>query len=268
LVFILSGYAIYLAWVRHEVASGILLALGFCVKPTSAVAVVPLLVLYGRKKSILTFLGASALITSCAALVMSRINPVWKLDYANNLQFLFGPDGAASFWTKNLGRFDLVNLQVPFYAIVHSVPIANLLAVAASAILATLWILLFFLRRGTKSDWSWLAVSSLVLLGLLPVYQRNYNAGFVLFAAMWAFENIHEALAKAALLVSGVFLIPGEAILRKAGLADRLSGSALWNSLVMSQLTWGIVTVIIICYVYELKKVSVGCPSAACAARA
>lgn len=253
LVFLLSGYALYLAWIRYELVAGVLLALGFCMKPTSAMAVVTVLVLYGRRRSILAFLGVSGAIAGCAAMLLSHIDSGWRLDYAKNLQFLFGPNGAASFWTANPGRFDLVNLQVPAYAVVHSVPIANLLAIVVSAVFGVIWLLLFFVDRDTRDDWYWLGASSLLLVALLPVYQRNYNTAVILFAVMWAFRNLHEALAKAVLVVSGLFLIPGEAMLRKEGLADRLSDSTLWNALIMSQATWAIVTVIVLCSLYKAR---------------
>jgi hypothetical protein len=254
MVFILCGYAMYLAFFRDGPACGVLLALGFCVKPTSALAAVLIVLLYRRIESFLAFLGVSALIAGCTAIVISHVSPLWKADYQSNLRFLFGPNGAATFATQNPARFDLVNLQVPFYSLLNNVRSANFLAWSVSALLAIFWLILFSRGRSIKPASYWLGVGSLSLLALLPVYQRNYNAGVILFVAVWAFENIHETLARAALLVSGMFLIPGEAILRKSGLAERFSGSTLWNSLVMPQLTWAIVAVVVLCLLYKGKR--------------
>jgi hypothetical protein len=254
LALVLCGYALYLAYMGDHPACGILLALGFCVKPTSALAAVLIVLLYGRKKCVLVFLAVSALMAGCAAIVMFHINPHWKADYQNNLGFLFGPNGGANFTTQNLDRFDLINLQMPFYSILHNARAANCLAWTVALLLAMVWLCLFLRGRNFKPASYWLGVGSLSLLALLPVYQRNYNAGVILFVAVWAFGNIHETLARAALLTGGVFLIPGEAILRRTGLADRFSGSALWNSLAMSQLSWAIVVVVVLCLLVQWKS--------------
>jgi hypothetical protein len=254
LALVLCGYALYLAYIGDHPACGVLLALGFCVKPTSALAAVLIVLLYGRKKSLLSFLALSALIAGCAAIVMFHINPHWKADYQNNLGFLFGPNGGANFTTQNADRFDLINLQMPFYSILHNALAANCLAWAVSLLLAIVWLCLFLRGRSLNSSSYWLAAGSLSLLALLPVYQRNYNAGVILFVAVWAFENIHETLARAALLTGAVFLIPGEAILRRTGLADRFSDSALWNSLAMSQLSWAILAVVVLCLLLQWKS--------------
>jgi len=145
---------------------------------------------------------------------------------------------------------------VPFYSLFNSIRAANLLAWAVSALLAIFWIPLFLRGRGFNSGAYWLGLGSLSLLALLPAYQRNYNAGVILFIALWAFKNIQEPLAQAALLVSAPFLIPGEAILRRTGLAYRFSGNALWNVLAMSQLTCAIIAVLVLCLLCQWKRIS------------
>ena len=258
MVFLLCGYALYCARLRDSTISGIFLALGFCVKPTTALAAVLIVLLYGRIKSVLAFLGASALIVGCTAIAMSHIGPLWKTDYQNNLRLFFGRNGPNNFATHNLARFDMVNLQVPIYSVFHDIRAANLLAWAISAALAIVWLLLFLRGRTCKPDTYWIGVGSMSLLALLPVYQRNYNAGVILFVVLWAFDNLHEPLARAVLLLSGIFLIPGEALLRRTGFADRFSGSVLWNLFAMSQLTWAVVAVLVLCFLYKWKRNTLG----------
>jgi hypothetical protein len=247
MVLVLCGYALYLAYGGDRVACGILLSLAFCVKPASALATVAIILLYGRIRSALTFLGVSALITSCAALAMLHVDQQWRTDYQSNLQALFHHNGAADFTASNAGRFDLVNLQVPLYSVFGSVRVADTLAIGATAALLVSWLFLFRRDSILRADTYWLSAGTLCLIGLLPVYQRNYNAGIILFVAVWAFQNIHELHAKAVLLASIAFLFPGEAFLRRTGLDMRFSGNALWDGFVMSELTWSIVAVIIVC---------------------
>jgi hypothetical protein len=252
---ILCGYALYLAYGGDvPVACGILLSIAFCVKPASALAAVAIILLYRRTKSAVVFLAASALVAGIAAGAMLHISPQWKSDYQDNLQVLFHQNGAADFAANNSGRFDLVNLQVPLYTMSGSLRVANFLAIGTFAALLLLWLLLFFNKREFRADTYWLSAGSLCLIGLLPVYQRNYNAEVILFVAVWAFQNIHETYAKAALLASIAFLVPGEAFLRRAGLDTRFSGNALWGGFVMSQLTWSIMAVIVICFLAKLGK--------------
>jgi len=99
LVFVLCGYALYLAYMHDGTTGGILLAIACCIKPASALAAVLIVLLYRRKKSVLAFLAASALIAGCTALVLLHIGPLWWVDYQTNLAFLFGPTGAANFAT-------------------------------------------------------------------------------------------------------------------------------------------------------------------------
>jgi hypothetical protein len=232
MVFLLCGYALYCARLRDSTISGIFLALGFCVKPTTALAAVLIVLLYGRIKSVLAFLGASSLIVGCTAIAMSHIGPLWKTDYQNNLRLFFGRNGPNNFATHNLARFDMVNLQVPIYSVFHDIRAANLLAWAISAALAIVWLLLFLRGRTCKPDTYWIGVGSMSLLALLPVYQRNYNAGVILFVVLWAFDNLHEPLARAVLL--------------------------LWNLFAMSQLTWAVVAVLVLCFLYKWKRNTLG----------
>ena len=74
-----------------------------------------------------------------------------------------------------------------------------------------------------------------------------------MFVALWAFNEIHEVQAKATLLASLAFLLPGKAILQDSGLAAEHSSSILWNLLLMSQLTWSIIAVIAICLSYKAR---------------
>jgi hypothetical protein len=253
-VLIFCGYALYFARRSDAAASGVLLALAFCLKPPAATAAVVLLLLYGRARTILTFFGASCLIVSGTVIIMLHIDPLWRADYRDNLAQVLGHNGAADFAAGGLGRFDLVNLQAPLYTLFQSALAANVVAFSIAATLAAIWLVLF--RRGRKLGTSsyWLAAGTLGLISLLPIYQRNYNCGVILFVAVWAFSNIREPGARASLLVSIPFLVPGEAMLRRSAMAPEISGSTLWTLLLMSQITWSILAVIVISLTYMAQR--------------
>ena len=54
IVFLLCGYGLFLAWRRYEIVSGVLLALALCIKPTSAIAALAAVLLYGRIRAFVT----------------------------------------------------------------------------------------------------------------------------------------------------------------------------------------------------------------------
>lgn len=252
MAFILCGYALYLAYFRDQPISGILLAVAFCAKPTTAIAAVGMLLLCRRTKSMLAFVCVSGFIAGVAAVAMLKINAVWKIDYQGNLHMLFGHNGAADFASDSTGHFDLVNLQVPLFQMFSSVRLANFLAVAIATVLLVVWFSLFRKDSDTRSGSYWLAAGSLCLIALMPVYQRNYNAGVILFVAVWAFDHIREVYGRAALLASVAFLFPGEAILRNTHLDDHLNRT--WRLLLLPQLTWSVLAVTIICCLYRARS--------------
>ena len=252
-VFVLCGYALYISYFSDTAISGILLSIAFCVKPPAAIAAVLLHLFLRRTRAVLAFLGTSVVIACTAAALMLRVDPHWKAAYQDNLQSVLSRNGAADFTANNLARFDAVNLQVPLYTLFHNVQVANSLALAISGTLAILWLILFGRNRSITTGSYWLVAGTLSLVALLPVYQRSYNCGVIVFVALWAFNEIHEVQAKATLLASLAFLLPGKAILQDSGLAAEHSSSILWNLLLMSQLTWSIIAVIAICLSYKAR---------------
>jgi hypothetical protein len=254
-VFLACGYALFLSWRRYEIAAGVLLTLGFCVKPTGAIAAFVIVLVYERWVTCVTCVGLSAAVAAGSAIAMSHVDTVWKVDYVKNIAFLFGPGGDANF-TSGGGNFDLVNLQLPIYVLSGSTNIANVVTAVVAVSLVAVWLILFLRSRAVARQWNWLGASSLLLIALLPLYQRNYNAGVIVFAAMWAFRSLdfRDSWTKLASLAGLVFLVPGEAILRHLNFALRFQSNALWNFAVMSQLTWAIVLAILCCFGVSLRQ--------------
>ncbi len=256
LAFTLCAAALLFAERKLETVAGVLLALGCCLKPTSAPASVLVLLLYGRRRTICVALSTGIAIAGAALLQMAGVDPAWELDYQDNLKFMFGPLGGASFITASEGRFDLLNLQVPMYAILRSAFAANAAAWTISALLGGIWLYLFLASGAGSRAWDWSAIGAISLIGLLPVYQRNYNIAVVLFALLWAFQSLHLPTAKAVLLLCGFFLFPGEALIRNLGASASLRNNLWWNVLVMSQATWAVVAIVclLLCSQYNQRS--------------
>lgn len=243
LAFILCMYSVLAAQERKDIAAGVLLALALCIKPTSGIGILVYTLFCRRWRLISALAGVTSLVFAAAMVRMLQIPPVWKISYRENVAYLFGHDGAANFASPGEAHFDLLNLQVPFFEISHSTRWANSLSWITIGILGAVWMLLILSNRKLLQDSATLSVA--VLLGLLPIYQRNYNAGFVLLALLWVFQNFHRPLAKGIIAVSTVFLLPGEALLRVY--ADHIPlairQSMLWNVIVLPQATWAVLSI-------------------------
>lgn len=209
LTFTLVAYSVLL--VEHKsAAAGILLGLAFCLKPTVAGPVVLLFLCFRCWRSLYFFAGVTGSVFLAAALRLRTI-PGWYSSYLSNVAYLVGPDGAASYITPNEARFDLLNLQVPFYGMTHSIIVSNVLAFGLAGTLFVVWVW----RYRAEKRITWPAVASLTMICLLPVYQRNYCAGFVLFAILWAGHAFSgNKRARVLLAFSIPLLVPGEALLR------------------------------------------------------
>jgi hypothetical protein len=237
-----AGYAVWLASKGRNVSAGVLLALSLCLKPTLAFTLLLACIVMRRWRMVGVCVSVAALVTAGAIVRLESIGGGWWQDYRDNLSYLFGPVGAASFSNTKYARFDLLNLQLPFYELTRSVSAANLLAWVVTGILGAGWIWIFMRRPFLLN---WLPVASALLLGMMPVYQRNYNAGVAIFALLWAFQNIETRLAKAVLVVSSVFLVPGKAILQEVG-SSAMQKSFLWRCFALPQMSWAISAVTVL----------------------
>ncbi len=256
LSFALCGVGLALARRNRSALAGLTLALGFCLKPTTGCAMVLLLLCFGWRRAFAVCAATAAAITAFALLWMQHISASWATSYADNLDYAFGPRGALGFSISGTSRYDDLNLQVPFYSLLGQAHAANLLASGAGLLLVGLWALVFYKGRNLLEPipFTWAAAGSLTLIALLPIYQRNYNAAVIVFAVAWAFQHITRKAVRAILACSVLLLIPGEAILRRSGLAERFQDNTLWNVFVMSQATWAILAVLLILLYVQWKQ--------------
>jgi hypothetical protein len=246
LAFIVCMYSLLLAQKKRDIPAGILLGIALCLKPTSGILIL-LYMLFSKRWRVLCAGGVvTVLITAAAMIRMSSIAPAWRSDYRQNVAYLTGPQGGGNFASPSTLRFDLLNLQVPIFGIVHSKGSADLLTYLLVGALGMVWLTLLIRKRDVLDYWE--ASGALILLGLLPIYQRNYNACFVLVALLWAFQNIRLPIAKWILAVSAIFLLPGEALLRDlyGHIPSAVSQSMLWNVIIMSQATWGVLALVLL----------------------
>jgi hypothetical protein len=246
LVFLLCTYS--LLWSRSGsrralLGAGVLLAVSLCLKPTVGVLLLGTLVLARKWKPVVIGVGAAGVIGAAALLAMRRF-PGWWLDYKENVSALFGPSGPDNF--TNGFRFDILNLQVPFYELTRSVRGANLVSWGLVLVLFGAWFLM--VRRKPSLEGRWGTVAALLILGLLPIYHRNYDSGFVLLAILWGFQRLGTRYGRLVLLFGVVLLFPGESLLRHLG--NRwpvlVRPSFFMDFFVYTQLTWALVGIVVV----------------------
>jgi hypothetical protein len=218
----LSGPVIELAAigtiVPSEIGGGLLTGLALCLKPQLAVWFVLFDLAKRRWKRLVWAFGLFAFLTAIALL---RMPQGWLTTYLENLRYFFAIGDVNDFTVHNPSRFELLNLQVIFYYATRTYRLANILSWMSGAALIILWA-----RRKFESDSVQLA--TIVLIGLLPLYQRIYNAGVLVLLLPYAISHWSETKGKLLLGACGVFLIPGTAILQTLHQGGAISDS-IWN---------------------------------------
>jgi hypothetical protein len=224
------------AALTKEEASGILIGLSLCLKPQLGLLFLLEQVFSKRWRRAGWAISGLVLISVMSLL---RLPPQWIHSYRENLHYFRAPGGVNDFTAANPIRFDLLNLQVILYFLFQNYGLANVISWAIAVALLVVW-----WRRHAD-------LAALVLIGLLPFYQRIYNAGLVMLAIAWGVAHVREWRGKAALLASAIFLAPGAALFQtlheRRWISDfEWNHSLLINLFLGPEATWAILVLIAI----------------------
>lgn len=175
---------------------------------------------------------------------LSRMPSGWLHSYQENLRYFFAIGDVNDFTTRNPSRFDLLNLQPMLYFVTRAYALTNILSWAIAGGLLVLW----WRHRRLLGDAS---LASIVLIGLLPVYQRTYNAGVIALLLPYAISRWPEIKGKLLIAGCGVFLIPGPGILatlhQRYSISDNVWNNSWWFNLIVGpHSTWGILLMIVV----------------------
>ena len=237
-----------------------LLTLSICIKPTLT-PIVLLYLLYKRLwKILIPTITLTTLITATFQLLQPNWN--WLPSLRANIDLLF-TTGVASLLPENLTRSDRIDLQLPTYALTHSLTAAAVLAAVISIALVTLLWRRVPHRRvphdrrsltapivglfspeppspTTQLDQNLLTLSTLLIIGLLPVYQRFYSAILLLIPILWTLRNITLARARWILALCCVFLANTSVLPRRLNLHTPPTGPLhlLMETFLVPHLNW------------------------------
>ena len=206
-----------------------LLTLSLCIKPTLA-PIVLLYLLYKRLwKILIPTITLTALITATFQLLQPNWN--WLPTLRSNIDLLFTTGVTNnSLLPENLTRSDRIDFQLPAYALTHSLNAAATLAALLTLALLALWLITIKKNRlPTAADYAHipldaalphlsslparnldrqlLTLATLLVIGLLPFYQRFYSATLLLIPILWTLRNITLARARWILALCCVFLV-------------------------------------------------------------
>ncbi len=220
---------------------GLTTGLALCLKPQLAVWFLLFEMMKKRWPRVLLACGVFGFMSLVA---ISRMPGGWLDSYRENLRYFFAVGGVNDFTLANPVRFELLNPQVMVYYLTRNYGLANVVIWVLTGCLVFLWT-----RRRWQSDSAQLA--TIVLIGLLPVYQRIYNAGVIVAVLPYAISRWAELKGKLLIAACSVFLIPGIAILqtlyRNHWIGDTVWNGSWWfNLLVGPHASWAILAMIAI----------------------
>jgi Glycosyltransferase family 87 len=232
--------------VRSDVGGGLVTGLALCLKPQLVVWFLIFDMTKIRWKRVAWAITLAGVIFMVA---LARMPNGWLDSYRENLRYFFAVGDVNDFTLRNRVRFELLNLQVIFYFLTRNYQLANILSWLSTASLVVLWF-----RKRHLSDSAQL--TAIVLIGLLPVYQRIYNAGAVLLILPYAISRRAEISGKLLIAECGVFLIPGTAILQTLWthhwISDAVWNQSWWFNLIVGpHATWALLTIIAILLLWQ-----------------
>ena len=250
LVIGLCAIAVWSAMQKHDNGAGILFGIACSIKPQLGAFLVLYYLVRLRWRLFVVAVGCTAVLNAFAVLYLYIKGTPWVDEYVRNATGFVTNNNIDSFASDNLGRFGLINLQVPFFSITRNSQSANLWALAVTIGVLGAWI--FLVLRNTQMD-ELLALGAISTIALLPVYHRAYDAAMLAFPLCWGVVHIAGQMkhfARAGSLLILPFLFPGSAYLQKLALGNKLpysmTSSSVWESLVMPHESWALLLLCIL----------------------
>ena len=225
--------------------SAVLLALSLCLKPTLAPLGLLYLVSSRRWRVLGPIFGVT--IVSCIVFGLLERGTNWYASLLGNVDLLFS-SGVAALGEQNLTRSDRIDFQLPLYGLTHNIHAAALGAGALTVVLLLLWVAASRRPHKVTLDHELLSVSTLLVIGLLPFYQRYYCAVLLLLPALWALRNLQSIHAKIVLTLCSLFLVNTSVLPRLVGLRSSYISFAgrLTEVLVLPHLCWAVLVISVV----------------------
>jgi hypothetical protein len=236
--------AIWAVRCRNDLLAGLLLILAISLKPQIGLPFLIYSVLRRHWRAAAIGVAGIAILAAVAIFRLAAGGTHWMQSYLYDNRVLFSDGSLGDFTEKNPIRFGLINLQVGTYAVLGNRNGANILALAITLILGLVWLFLI-VRRQRHFD-SLLPLSALVVLSLLPVYHRMYDASLLILPLAWSLTALTGPTrnsAKGALLLLALFLVPGGTALEQLTYSGHFAAVQhlwWWDSFVLPHQVWAL----------------------------
>jgi hypothetical protein len=252
---IANGNLITLAWAgalsgallhnTHPLTGNLLLSVAVALKPHIGLPYVISFSCNGKVKNGMIILGLAGIFLFAGVTRMRLAGVAWEHSLTNNVLKSTEIGASNDPGSANPVRHDLINLQRAFYPLVGSARSADWLALLICAGLFGIYLWLQLKPQRAKRPDEMLSLSAVLVISLLPVYHRFYDASLLLLPLAWCFKNWNVATSVAPKIVLGLilpFLIPGAALLKRMMeyqmISRRLAGAWWWETIVMSHQVW------------------------------
>jgi Glycosyltransferase family 87 len=236
--------AVLMADRQWSVMAGVLFAVALGLKPQIGIPFLAYYLVRRRWRVVTTTATVLAILAAIAVFHLAMSPTPWLDNYRYDNRILFAHGSLGDFTKSNPLRFSLVNLQVLLYTFLPDRGGANVAALVVAGILGAFWLYLLLRRADSKSEL--LALGALVVISLLPVYHRLYDASLLIFPLAWslaAWSEPRKRLAKGTLLLILVFLVPGGSALEQLQHTNHLVAlqhSWWWAHIVMPHQVWAL----------------------------
>jgi hypothetical protein len=251
----LGVIAVWTARSRYDLLTATLLAISIGLKPQIGLCFF-LYYLLRRRWNLVAITFAPLVIVAGLGLLRMRLShTLWLSSYINDNRVLLQRGILANFTPINPLRFGLTNLQVVLYPVAGP-DFANILAASLGIILLILWA--FGMHRIRHQDnLELLGLSAIVVVSLLPIYHRFYDAALLVLPLCWLFVSFRTSriLAVLSILLMLPFLVPGGTILQTlqtgGSIPDTLANRWWWQMFVMPHEVWTLLLLAIL-LLYEM----------------
>lgn len=244
LVVALCVAAVWAAGDSRDNLAALLLALAMCLKPQVGLCFLLFFLLQRRWRIARVTSGVCASIALVAVARMSIAGTPWLFTYINNSRLVFASGSINDFSAANPVWFHMLNLQVALDPLLGKVSWTNLAAFLMGGVLFSAW-LWVELKSGRRVS-PLLSLSTLVVISLLPIYHRAYDAALLVVPLGWAYLQETQQLAalRSTRALIAFFLTPGGALVSQvaehAHMAPTITHSWWWRSFIVAHQVWAL----------------------------
>lgn len=238
----LMTFAFWLCRTGRKKTAAVALALAICLKPTIAGG---LLVYYllRRRWSLVAITCSVAIAIELLGILRLALSGVsWLSSYLLNSQRMFGHGALDDFARADTIRFNMINAQVFFFSLLKSTVTANLITWLIAITMFGCWLWICYRKAGDEV----LELSAILILSLVAVYHRFYDAVLLMWPLAWAFlRAAHRSAATLVVLLVAPFFVPGPSLLTNLAESGRIPAGIVhqwwWKAMILPHEAWDLI---------------------------